>query len=49
MCGAMDVYSMKYGVWGVNHLRTLQILRYATTINYYIVNKLDINEGNEAN
>jgi len=28
MCGVMDVYCMRYGVWGVNHLRSYQISRY---------------------
>ena len=31
------MYSMKYGVWDVNPLRTLLTLRYTTTINCYIL------------
>ena len=25
MCGVLDVYCMKYGVWGMNHLKKMMI------------------------
>ena len=45
MYGVMDVSCMKYGVWDVNHFKSLVTMRYAANYNTGVIHAFILPKG----